>query len=162
MQQQLINCPSQSMLYKYVSHAFQSMQIQVTLQTSVLQTCMLLLAMEKQEHQNTTGLLSPARVVSSQPVTVIVLKGVVLWGLVLLLLVAKHPSLGRSWKPGGCQRRQAWQEVIFVSELLPCQLQQCYVPCDLNSKPLLLLHFMLTMKFTRVLCFTNSREASHR
>ncbi|KAM6193766.1 ATP-dependent RNA helicase DDX51 [Sarcoramphus papa] len=45
---------------------------------------------------------------------------------------------------------------------LPEGLSQCYVPCDLNSKPLLLLHFMLTMKFTRVLCFTNSREASHR
>ncbi|KAM6241863.1 ATP-dependent RNA helicase DDX51 [Spheniscus humboldti] len=46
--------------------------------------------------------------------------------------------------------------------ILPEGLSQCYVPCDLNSKPLLLLHFMLTMKFTRVLCFTNSREASHR
>ncbi|KAM9281347.1 ATP-dependent RNA helicase DDX51 [Morus bassanus] len=45
---------------------------------------------------------------------------------------------------------------------LPEGLSQRYVPCDLNSKPLLLLHFMLTMKFTRVLCFTNSREASHR
>uniref|UniRef100_A0A8C9EMT6 ATP-dependent RNA helicase n=1 Tax=Pavo cristatus TaxID=9049 RepID=A0A8C9EMT6_PAVCR len=45
---------------------------------------------------------------------------------------------------------------------LPEGLLQSYVPCDLNSKPLLLLHFMLTKKFTRVLCFTNSREASHR
>uniref|UniRef100_A0A8D2P490 ATP-dependent RNA helicase n=1 Tax=Zosterops lateralis melanops TaxID=1220523 RepID=A0A8D2P490_ZOSLA len=45
---------------------------------------------------------------------------------------------------------------------LPEELSQCYVPCDLNSKPLLLLYFMLKMKFTRVLCFTNSREASHR
>ncbi|NXA37966.1 DDX51 helicase, partial [Eudromia elegans] len=45
---------------------------------------------------------------------------------------------------------------------LPEGLSQCYVPCDLNSKPLLLLHFMLKMKFSRVLCFTNSKEASHR
>ncbi|RMC06021.1 hypothetical protein DUI87_17566 [Hirundo rustica rustica] len=45
---------------------------------------------------------------------------------------------------------------------LPEGLSQCYVPCDLNSKPLLLLYFMLKMRFTRVLCFTNSREASHR
>nr|XP_014126973.1 ATP-dependent RNA helicase DDX51 [Zonotrichia albicollis] len=45
---------------------------------------------------------------------------------------------------------------------LPEGLSQCYVPCDLNSKPLILLYFMLKMKFTRVLCFTNSREASHR
>uniref|UniRef100_A0A8C9MJ47 ATP-dependent RNA helicase n=1 Tax=Serinus canaria TaxID=9135 RepID=A0A8C9MJ47_SERCA len=45
---------------------------------------------------------------------------------------------------------------------LPERLSQCYVPCDLNSKPLILLYFMLKMRFTRVLCFTNSREASHR
>uniref|UniRef100_A0A8C0VRF7 ATP-dependent RNA helicase n=1 Tax=Cyanistes caeruleus TaxID=156563 RepID=A0A8C0VRF7_CYACU len=45
---------------------------------------------------------------------------------------------------------------------LPEGLSQYYVPCDLNSKPLLLLYFMLKMEFTRVLCFTNSREASHR
>uniref|UniRef100_A0A8C6ZGJ8 ATP-dependent RNA helicase n=1 Tax=Nothoprocta perdicaria TaxID=30464 RepID=A0A8C6ZGJ8_NOTPE len=45
---------------------------------------------------------------------------------------------------------------------LPEGLSQCYVPCNLNSKPLLLLHFMLKMKFSRVLCFTNSKEASHR
>ncbi|XP_010215723.1 PREDICTED: ATP-dependent RNA helicase DDX51 [Tinamus guttatus] len=45
---------------------------------------------------------------------------------------------------------------------LPEGLSQCYVPCDLNSKPLILLHFMLKMKFSRVLCFTNSKEASHR
>ncbi|XP_019362440.1 PREDICTED: ATP-dependent RNA helicase DDX51 [Gavialis gangeticus] len=45
---------------------------------------------------------------------------------------------------------------------LPEGLSQYYVPCNLNSKPLFLLHFMLTMKFTRVLCFTNSKETSHR
>ncbi|NWR83420.1 DDX51 helicase, partial [Furnarius figulus] len=45
---------------------------------------------------------------------------------------------------------------------LPEGLSQSYVPCELNSKPLILLYFMLTMKFTRVLCFTNSREATHR
>ncbi|XP_068013242.1 ATP-dependent RNA helicase DDX51 isoform X2 [Melanerpes formicivorus] len=45
---------------------------------------------------------------------------------------------------------------------IPEELLQCYVPCELNSKPLILLHFMLTKQFTRVLCFTNSREASHR
>uniref|UniRef100_A0A8C0IMC9 ATP-dependent RNA helicase n=1 Tax=Chelonoidis abingdonii TaxID=106734 RepID=A0A8C0IMC9_CHEAB len=44
----------------------------------------------------------------------------------------------------------------------PEGLSQYYVPCNLNSKPLLLLYFMLRMKFTRVLCFTNSKQTSHR
>ncbi|XP_030074746.1 ATP-dependent RNA helicase DDX51 [Microcaecilia unicolor] len=45
---------------------------------------------------------------------------------------------------------------------LPEGLTQYYVPCNLNSKPLILLYFLLAMKFPRVLCFTNSREVSHR
>ncbi|XP_053135042.1 ATP-dependent RNA helicase DDX51 [Hemicordylus capensis] len=45
---------------------------------------------------------------------------------------------------------------------LPEGLSQYYVPCSLASKPLFLLHFLLRLKFTRVLCFTNSRETSHR
>ncbi|XP_077163730.1 ATP-dependent RNA helicase DDX51 isoform X2 [Paroedura picta] len=45
---------------------------------------------------------------------------------------------------------------------LPEGLTQYYIPCSLRSKPLLLLHFLLTMKFSRVLCFTNSKETSHR
>ncbi|XP_030438345.1 ATP-dependent RNA helicase DDX51 [Gopherus evgoodei] len=45
---------------------------------------------------------------------------------------------------------------------LPEGLSQYYVPCNLNSKPLFLLYFMLRMKFTRVLCFTNSKQTSHR
>uniref|UniRef100_A0A669PDY8 ATP-dependent RNA helicase n=1 Tax=Phasianus colchicus TaxID=9054 RepID=A0A669PDY8_PHACC len=59
---------------------------------------------------------------------------------------------------GGTETEQDSEEKYT----LPEGLSQSYVPCDLNSKPLLLLHFMLTKKFTRVLCFTNSREASHR
>ncbi|XP_053557946.1 ATP-dependent RNA helicase DDX51 isoform X2 [Bombina bombina] len=45
---------------------------------------------------------------------------------------------------------------------LPEGLTHYYVPCNLNSKPLILLYFLLILRFTRVLCFTNSREASHR
>nr|XP_033809439.1 ATP-dependent RNA helicase DDX51 [Geotrypetes seraphini] len=45
---------------------------------------------------------------------------------------------------------------------LPEGLTQYYVPCNLNSKPLILLYFLLAMKFPCVLCFTNSREVSHR
>ncbi|KAG8455874.1 hypothetical protein GDO86_001895 [Hymenochirus boettgeri] len=45
---------------------------------------------------------------------------------------------------------------------LPEGLTHYYIPCNLNSKPLILLHFLLTLRFSRVLCFTNSRDASHR
>ncbi|XP_063769071.1 ATP-dependent RNA helicase DDX51 [Pseudophryne corroboree] len=45
---------------------------------------------------------------------------------------------------------------------LPDGLTHYYIPCTLSSKPLILLHFLLTLRFSRVLCFTNSRESSHR
>ncbi|XP_063502919.1 ATP-dependent RNA helicase DDX51 isoform X2 [Pongo pygmaeus] len=44
----------------------------------------------------------------------------------------------------------------------PVGLTHHYVPCSLNSKPLVVLHLVLEMGFSRVLCFTNSRENSHR
>lgn len=40
--------------------------------------------------------------------------------------------------------------------------QHHYVPCSLRSKPLVVLHLILHLNFSRVLCFTNSRENSHR
>ncbi|KAM8961236.1 ATP-dependent RNA helicase DDX51 [Pelodytes ibericus] len=49
-----------------------------------------------------------------------------------------------------------------ASYSLPEGLTQYYIPCNLNSKPLILLHFLLSLRFSRVLCFTNSRESSHR
>ncbi|XP_073485303.1 ATP-dependent RNA helicase DDX51 [Aquarana catesbeiana] len=45
---------------------------------------------------------------------------------------------------------------------LPEGLTHYYIPCNLNSKPLILLHFLHTLRFSRVLCFANSRESSHR
>ncbi|XP_078409958.1 ATP-dependent RNA helicase DDX51 isoform X1 [Cetorhinus maximus] len=45
---------------------------------------------------------------------------------------------------------------------LPEGLTEFYVPCQLNKKALIILYFVLRMKFSRILCFTNSREASHR
>lgn len=45
---------------------------------------------------------------------------------------------------------------------LPEGLSQFYVPCNLNVKPLILLHFLVTLKYSRVLCFTNTKQASHR
>ncbi|XP_067084169.1 ATP-dependent RNA helicase DDX51 [Osmerus mordax] len=44
----------------------------------------------------------------------------------------------------------------------PEGLTEYYVPCTLNKKPLLLLHFLLRLKFSPILCFTNSRDAAHR
>ncbi|KAL0610357.1 ATP-dependent RNA helicase DDX51 [Plecturocebus cupreus] len=44
----------------------------------------------------------------------------------------------------------------------PVGLTHHYVPCSLSSKPLVILHLVLEMGFSRVLCFTNSRENSHR
>ncbi|XP_074212516.1 ATP-dependent RNA helicase DDX51 isoform X2 [Camelus bactrianus] len=46
--------------------------------------------------------------------------------------------------------------------LFPAGLAHHYVPCSLRSKPLVVLHLILEMKFSRVLCFTNSRENAHR
>ncbi|XP_042322882.1 ATP-dependent RNA helicase DDX51 isoform X2 [Sceloporus undulatus] len=45
---------------------------------------------------------------------------------------------------------------------LPEGLSHYFVPCSLRWKPLFLLHFLLRLKFSRVLCFVNSRETSHR
>ncbi|KAM6155798.1 ATP-dependent RNA helicase DDX51 [Rhynchocyon petersi] len=44
----------------------------------------------------------------------------------------------------------------------PEGLAHYYVPCRLSTKPLTILHLVLTMGLSRVLCFTNSRENSHR
>ncbi|KAG7480664.1 hypothetical protein MATL_G00058650 [Megalops atlanticus] len=44
----------------------------------------------------------------------------------------------------------------------PQGLTEYYVPCTLSKKPLLILHFILRLKFSPVLCFTNSREGAHR
>ncbi|KAK1786974.1 hypothetical protein P4O66_017354 [Electrophorus voltai] len=46
--------------------------------------------------------------------------------------------------------------------IFPQGLSEYYVPCTLSKKPLLILHFLLRLKFRPVLCFTNSREAAHR
>ncbi|KAH0625674.1 hypothetical protein JD844_015269 [Phrynosoma platyrhinos] len=45
---------------------------------------------------------------------------------------------------------------------LPEGLSHYFVPCSLRRKPLYLLHFLLRLKFSRALCFVNSKETSHR
>ncbi|KAM6165039.1 ATP-dependent RNA helicase DDX51 isoform 2-T2 [Erethizon dorsatum] len=44
----------------------------------------------------------------------------------------------------------------------PAGLTHHYVPCSLSSKPLAVIHLVLGMNLSRTLCFTNSRENSHR
>ncbi|XP_027627174.1 ATP-dependent RNA helicase DDX51 [Tupaia chinensis] len=44
----------------------------------------------------------------------------------------------------------------------PAGLSHHFVPCSLSSKPLVALHLVLRKDFSRILCFTNSRENSHR
>ncbi|KAI4878155.1 hypothetical protein NFI96_028409, partial [Prochilodus magdalenae] len=44
----------------------------------------------------------------------------------------------------------------------PQGLTECYVCSTMSKKPLLILHFLLRLKFSPALCFTNSREAAHR
>ncbi|TRY99460.1 hypothetical protein DNTS_023000, partial [Danionella cerebrum] len=44
----------------------------------------------------------------------------------------------------------------------PQGLSEYYVPCSLNKKPLIILHFLLQLKFSPLLCFTNSRQVAHR
>ncbi|XP_066500320.1 ATP-dependent RNA helicase DDX51 isoform X2 [Hoplias malabaricus] len=44
----------------------------------------------------------------------------------------------------------------------PQGLTEYYVCCTMSKKPLLILHFLLRLKFHPALCFTNSREAAHR
>nr|XP_004668949.1 ATP-dependent RNA helicase DDX51 [Jaculus jaculus] len=56
----------------------------------------------------------------------------------------------------------AVEEVSEGKYAFPVGLTHHYVPCRLNSKPLAVLHLVLRMKLTRALCFTNSRENSHR
>ncbi|XP_070618598.1 ATP-dependent RNA helicase DDX51 [Erythrolamprus reginae] len=54
------------------------------------------------------------------------------------------------------------QPCVSEKYILPEGLAQYYVPCSLNWKPLFLLHFLVRLKFSQVLCFTNSKETSHR
>lgn len=44
----------------------------------------------------------------------------------------------------------------------PQGLSEYYVPCTFSKKPLIILHFLLRLKFSPALCFTNSREGAHR
>ncbi|XP_044300057.1 ATP-dependent RNA helicase DDX51 isoform X4 [Varanus komodoensis] len=83
-----------------------------------------------------------------------------------------------TWNPEKLQQLGLYQPCLFMpvsSEkqaevqqepekkyTIPEGLSQYYVPCSLSWKPLFLLHFLLRLKFSRVLCFTNSKDTSHR
>ena len=55
---------------------------------------------------------------------------------------------------------------LDVTFTLPRQLVECTVRCSLEHKPLVLLHLLTSdersLDMTRVLCFTNSKESTHR
>ncbi|GAB1289989.1 ATP-dependent RNA helicase DDX51 [Apodemus speciosus] len=62
---------------------------------------------------------------------------------------------------------QSPKDTVEVDENLgkytfPVGLTHHYVPCRLSLKPLIVFHLVLGMNFSRALCFTNSRENSHR
>lgn len=61
----------------------------------------------------------------------------------------------------GDDRKWANAWVTFWTTAPFC-FQEYYVPCTLSKKPLLILHFILRMKLSPILCFTNSRETAHR
>lgn len=63
----------------------------------------------------------------------------------------------------GLAHRDASEDVDSGGKYtFPVGLTHHYVPCSLRAKPLVVLHLILDMNFSRVLCFTNSRENSHR
>lgn len=76
----------------------------------------------------------------------------------VLLLVLHKRSLN-------CYSFSMFVHTVMYKKLISAfsgLLQHYYIPCNLNSKPLILLHFLHTLRFSRVLCFANSRESSHR
>ncbi|XP_056150198.1 ATP-dependent RNA helicase DDX51 [Lampris incognitus] len=68
------------------------------------------------------------------------------------------PSATATGHPGTQGGAPQTQERFIVPE----GLTEYYVPCTLSKKPLIILHFILRLKFSPILCFTNSKEAAHR
>lgn len=86
---------------------------------------------------------------------------------------SSHLESGCLWFPWGSDGKSGLLTVregnwICRSEEIKTALwfhvcfQEYYVPCTLSKKPLLILHFILHMKLSPILCFTNSRETAHR
>lgn len=53
-------------------------------------------------------------------------------------------------------------EDIVQQFVIPKCLIEKYVVCTPSYKPLILFHFLTAMKYKHVLCFTNSKECTHR
>uniref|UniRef100_A0ABM5F238 ATP-dependent RNA helicase n=1 Tax=Pogona vitticeps TaxID=103695 RepID=A0ABM5F238_9SAUR len=68
----------------------------------------------------------------------------------------------RLFMPASSEPQVVAPQDVEKKYALPEGLSQYYVPCSLSWKPLFLLHFLLRLKFSRVLCFANSKETSHR
>ena len=54
------------------------------------------------------------------------------------------------------------QEFLCRTGVCCCVLQEFFVSCRPDEKPLVLLHFLLHLKFKQILCFTNTIQAAHR
>ena len=74
-------------------------------------------------------------------------------------LFTTHTPMQRGKKGGGGES----SDITFT---LPTQLMEKLVRCDIQHKPLALLHLLTCDKgcgeMARVLCFTNSRDSTHR
>ncbi|KAM9840813.1 ATP-dependent RNA helicase DDX51 [Aulostomus maculatus] len=84
----------------------------------------------------------------------------------LQLLGLHHPRLFSSIHSHSSELGNTPQSAAVTQKQdrfdFPQGLTEYYVPCTLSKKPLLILHFILRMKLSPILCFTNSRETAHR
>ncbi|XP_061646137.1 ATP-dependent RNA helicase DDX51 [Phyllopteryx taeniolatus] len=75
-----------------------------------------------------------------------------------------QPRLFSSANPGSCFNCPQPVVDSHTSELFdfPQSLTEFYVPCTLSKKPRIILHFILRMKLSPILCFVNSRVSAYR
>lgn len=64
--------------------------------------------------------------------------------------------------PKFCNQTHWYSSPLHTFNIWECLMQEYYVSCNQSNKPLIILHFLLRLKFSPALCFTNSREGAHR
>ena len=75
------------------------------------------------------------------------------------LLASLSLHLPKLFTVGAARGAGLGEDITFT---LPMELEECTVQCPLPHKPLVLLHLLLSLHLSRVLCFTNSRDSTHR
>ncbi|XP_057703404.1 ATP-dependent RNA helicase DDX51 isoform X2 [Corythoichthys intestinalis] len=74
-----------------------------------------------------------------------------------------QPRLFSSVNPSSCDGLQPSVDAHKSEQFdFPQSLSEFYVPTTLGRKPLIILHFILRMKLSPILCFVNSRVTAHR